>query len=306
MSKPNNIKVLIVGANGFLGTNLLKFYQNHHLYEKGYEFLAADISNNHIDIKIPFSYLDITESTNSYNTILKLKPDVIILTAALSDVDKCEVNKELAYSVNVIGPENITNICKKLKSKLIFLSTDYVFDGCKRNGYYSENDIPNPLNYYAQTKLAAENFIRNSGIDFLICRSSVFYGWNPWRLNFITWVLKCLKLNQNISITKHEVNSPTFIINLAHIILKLIEKNASGIYHTVGDCALSRYEMALKCAKIFNYNDTLILPVDSINQKAQRPENVSLDISKLKNLIGIDLKICNLDDGLKYMRANPS
>ena len=102
----------------------------------------------------------------------------------------------------------------------------------------------------------------------------------------------------------NQINSPTFVRNLALLLLKLIEKNAKEIIHTAGDCALSRYEMALKCAEIFNYDKNLIIPVQSIRQKAIRPENVGLDISKLKKLIGSELAIYSLDDGLNYMKKH--
>ena len=109
--------------------------------------------------------------------------------------------------------------------------------------------------------------IINSGIDFLICRTAVLYGWNYAKLNFIIWILNKLKQNEKTSIVSNQINSPTYIKNLAEIILRLIEKDAKGIYHTAGDVILSRYEMALLCAEVFNYNNELIVPIDSIKQK---------------------------------------
>ena len=121
-------------------------------------------------------------------------------------------------------------------------------------------------------------------------------------LNFIIWILDNLRQNKTVSIVTTQINSPTFVVNLAQIILKLIEKKARGIYHTVGDCALNRYEIALKCAEIFGFDKKLITPIDNIEQKAIRPINGSLNITKLKNLLKSDLKIYNLDEGLTYMK----
>ena len=204
--------------------------------------------------------------------------------------------------VNTDGAKNVIKACESIDAKLIFMSTDFVFDGTKTEGLYRENDAPNPLNHYGKTKYNAELLLSNSEIDYLICRTAVLYGWNTLRPNFITWILDNLQQNKPISIVSDQINSPTFVRNLAEILLKLIEKNATGIYHTTGDCALSRYEMALKCTEIFNYNDRLIKRIDSLKQKALRPKNAGLDISKLKGLITPELAVYGLVDGLNFMK----
>jgi dTDP-4-dehydrorhamnose reductase len=184
------------------------------------------------------------------------------------------------------------------------MSTDFIFDGISKKGNYNENDTPNPLSYYAKTKYKAETAIINSEIDYTICRTAVLYGWNKDKQNFITWIINKLQQNKPIQIVTDQYNSPTFVRNLAEILLKLIEKDVKGIYHTAGDCQLNRYEMAIKCAEVFNLNKELISQLESIEQKAVRPKNAGLDISKLKNLIGSELKIYNLDDGLNYMKIH--
>jgi len=235
---------------------------------------------------IPFHIMDITNAQKTMEKVTKIRPSITILTAAMTNVDQCEINKKLATKINLEGTINVLNACKKINSKLIFISTDFIFDGAKENGNYSENDVPNPLNHYAKTKYDAELFIMDSDTEYLICRASVLYGWNKWKLNFITWILENLEHEQKMSIVKNQINSPTYVKSLAQIIFKLIEKDAKGIYHTTGDCALSRYQIALKCAEIFEYNNSLIAPINSIKQKALRPANVSLNINKLKSLIG--------------------
>ena len=296
-------RILIIGANGFLGTNIIQFRdQNKNVFHDSL-FIAADLQNTNIEKVIPFYYIDITKHNDSFKKIVEISPDIIILTAAMTNVDQNEIDKDVATKINTEGPKNVLKACEKICSKLIFMSTDFVFDG-KKQGYYTEEDIPNPLNHYATTKYNAELAIINSNVEYTICRTAVLYGWNPQKLNFFTWVLEKLQKNEKLTIVTNQINNPTYVKNLAEIILKLVEKDTSGIYHTVGKDSLSRYEMALKCAEIFNYNTNLITPIKEINQKALRPNNASLDITKLKRLIGSDINIFSLEEGLEDMKIN--
>ncbi len=302
----NNLKkVLVIGANGFLGSTLFEFRDSEYLSNQNLQLVAADLVNSNLPSEVPFHMIDITNFDQTYKNISKLCPDIIILTAAMTNVDQCEVNRNLAKKINVIGTQNVVKVCKKIKSKLVFISTDFIFDGMKKREYcYNEMDIPHPLSYYAKTKFKAELLIYSSGIEYLICRTAVLYGWNKNKLNFITWVLNKLKQNKSISITTNQISSPTFVLNLAQVLMLLIEKSAKGIYHTAGDCALNRYEIALKCAEIFEFNKNLIIPVNNFRQKAMRPKNGALDITKLKKIIEPKLKMYNLEEGLFYMKEH--
>ncbi len=297
----NKNKILILGANGFLGSNIIQLRSKNKLIYKDFSFIAADLHNNYIDEAVPFYHIDITHQEDVYNRIVSLSPDIIILTAAMTNVDQNERDKQLATKINVEGPKNVIKACKQIDSKLIFMSTDFVFDGRIR-GNYTEEDIPNPINHYAKTKFDAELAIINSDIDHLICRTAVLYGWNIEKLNFITWVLKKLQNKERTNIVTNQINNPTYVRNLAEIILKLIEKKASGIYHTAGDDALSRYEIAIKCAEVFEHNKNLINPIESLNQVAIRPKNVSLNITKLKSFLGSKPKCFSLLEGLNDMK----
>jgi len=297
----NKNKILILGANGFLGSNIIQLRNKNKLIYKDFSFIAADLHNNYIDKTVPFYNIDITHQEDVYNRIVSLSPEIIILTAAMTNVDQNERDKQLATKINVEGPKNVIKACKQIDSKLIFMSTDFVFDGRIR-GNYTEEDIPNPINHYAKTKFDAELAIINSDIDHLICRTAVLYGWNIEKLNFITWVLKKLQNKERTNIVTNQINNPTYVRNLAEIILKLIEKKASGIYHTAGDDALSRYEIAIKCAEVFEHNKNLINPIESLNQVAIRPKNVSLNITKLKSFLGSKPKCFSLLEGLNDMK----
>ncbi len=296
-------KVLIIGANGFLGTNLFKFRISEMFSNQNLNLVACDLDNSNLPSDVPFHFIDITNYEQTEKIITEISPDIIILTAAMTNVDQCEVNRKLATKINVMGPLNVVNVCKKTNSKLIFISTDFIFDGMKKRDYnYNETDIPNPLSYYSRTKYKAELIIFSSGIEYLICRTAVLYGWNKKKLNFITWVLNELEQNKSISIVTNQINSPTFVVNLAQILFLLIEKSAKGIYNTAGDCVLNRYEIALRCAEIFDFNKNLITPIDYLEQKAIRPKHAGLDITKLKKEIEPELKVLNLEEGLICMK----
>lgn len=298
----NAEKVLVIGANGFLGSYLMKLGSESKIWEHKLILIASDLDNSHLNQQIPFYRIDITDTENTIRTIQEIEPYVIILTASMTDVDQCEVDKKLATKVNIVGPKNVIKACEQADSKLVFLSTDFIFDGTKEGGLYKEKDIPNPLSHYAKTKYEAEKLIQTTELDYLICRTAVLYGWNMWKLNFVTWIIEQLKEENRLSIVTDQINSPTYVENLAEIILLLIEKKTEGIYHTVGDCTLSRYEVALETAKMFNYDPNLIQPSSNFKQKAIRPKNSSLDITKLKALIGSELKIFNLKEGLYRMK----
>jgi dTDP-4-dehydrorhamnose reductase len=297
-------KLLIIGANGFLGKNLLKIYEQNATYKNKYKIYTADLLNSNIPQTFYFRKLDITNKEKTNHLIQEIHPDIIVLTAAITDVDKCEIERDIAREINFEAPKSIVEICNKTNTKLVFISTDFIFDGKKPNVPYHEQDIPNPPNYYAQTKFHAELSILYAEIEFLICRTAVLYGWNNDKPNFITWVLEKLSTGEEISIVTNQINSPTYVINLAEIIFKLIEKDQEGIFHTAGDSILSRYQMAVKCAEIFDYDKSLIHPIDNLEQTAQRPTNVGLDISKLKNVVQNEKKIYTFTDGLIHMKNN--
>ena len=300
----NLVKTLIIGANGFLGSNILSLTSIKRSLNKHFYFIAADLKNSNIPAEIPFYHIDITNSKVTTKMILKISPTIIILTSAMTDVDECERNKKKSTQINFHGTKNVIKACRKIDCKLLFMSTDFVFDGTKEKGSYNEEDMPNPLSHYGKTKYKAEQVIINSNIDYLICRTAVLYGWNKNKLNFITWILKNLEKKNPISVDTTQINNPTFVKNLTQILLKLIENNANGIFHTAGDGSLSRYEMALQCAEVFNYDKNLITPVENFYQRATRPKNAGLDIFKLKRFLGPEFKIYSLDDGLKNMKKN--
>ncbi len=280
------MKILITGSNGLLGTKLMNILSNFNV-------IGIDLrSSNSMNLKLPEN--DITKN-EIIKKIEEIRPDIIIHTAAYTDVDKCEIEKEKCYDVNVNGTKNIIEAAKLVNAKIIYISTDFVFDGKKRN--YSEDDKPNPSIYYSKTKFEGEELVKK----YLIIRSSVLYGYNNKNdnSNFVKWVIENLKENKRIKVVNDQINNPTLIDDICYAITKLI--NQTGIFHVTGSEAISRYDFALKIAEVFNLNKDLIEPITSeeLNQKAIRPKDVSLDTLKIKSL-GINMS--NIKQGLLKMK----
>lgn len=229
--------------------------------------------------------------------IRSLSPDYIALTAAMTNVDLCETDRDVAWRSNALGPKKVAEACRETGSKLIFISTDYIFNG--HHGNYSEQDEPSPLNYYGESKLAGERFIQAACPEHLILRTSVLYGWNPARLNFVTWAISSLQEGRSINIITDQHNSPTYSPDLASMILRL--KDEQGVFHASGRERISRYSFALKIAQAFGLDGSLINPVSSwqLRWKARRPRDSSLNVSKVSGII----KPLNVDEGLEEMIA---
>lgn len=278
-------KLLIIGA-GLLGSSLAHMAREDMQTSFTYNFHPAEIKgcrSYRCDI---FDCPDI---------ILALRPDYVVLTAAMTDVDKCESDRKAAWQVNALGPKRVASACKKASSKLIYISTDYVFDG--RKGNYSESDALSPVNYYAESKLAGEHYIQEICPDCLILRPSVLYGWNPTRLNFVTWIISELRQGRIINVVKDQYNSPTYSFDLAGIILNL--KDEAGLFHASGRERINRYSFALKIAETFELDSSLIRPAtsDALSWKARRPQDSSLNVSELSRIVWP----MNVSEGLKHM-----
>lgn len=268
------MKILLTGGSGLFGQAFID------LVKKTYE-LYATYNQNPLNFENALQ-LDITDVEQVKKVIEKIKPDVIVHSAAFTNVDKCEIEKEKACETNAKATENIAKIADKINAKLIYISTDYVFDGEK--GLYKEEDKTNPINYYGLTKLEGEKAVIKHCNDYVIARTSVIYGMN--KKNFATWVIDELKNGRQINIITDQWVSPTLNIDLAEQILALIEKDEKGIFHTAGGERISRYDFVMKLAEIFGFDKSLINPItsDKLNWIAKRPKDSSLDVSKISNI----------------------
>jgi dTDP-4-dehydrorhamnose reductase len=245
--------------------------------------------------------LDITDATEVLNLLSEIKPDVVIHTASETNVDKCEIEKEQAWKINVEGTRNIAEACQKVNAKLVYISTDYVFDGEK--GFYNEEDKPNPVNYYGLTKLEGEKQVIEYCKNYAILRTSVLYGWHPWKQNFATWIINKLKQQQEITVVEDHYNTPTLADNLAEMAIEVAEKDLRGLYHASGSERISRYEFAKQIAKTFDLNSDLIKPVkmDQLTAWiAKRPRDSSLNTNKIQKQL--KTKPLNITEGLNRMK----
>jgi len=270
MEENLQMKILVTGGSGLLGQALMNMFQDEEIYGTYYQ---------HPSTQKNMMYLDINSGEDVTNLIQKIKPHVVIHTAALTDVDDCEVHKQKATQINVEGTRNLVSSTHQIEAKFVYVSTDYVFDGEK--GWYNEEDTPSPINVYGETKLAGEKVVEQECSDFLIARTSVIYG--SAEGNFATWILSQLSQGKQISIVDDQYASPTYNHDLAEQLKALIEKDVRGIFHTAGGERMNRYQFALKVADVFGFDNELIKPVDMNTLKwiARRPHDSSLDISKI-------------------------
>jgi dTDP-4-dehydrorhamnose reductase len=287
-------KVLLLGSRGYLGSYLVKYAP------KDITLIVSARDKEHYIGKFEFLELDITNREQVIKEIAKLKPYVVINAAANALPDLAEEKKEWTYSVNVTGVSNIIEGCKKSNSKLIHISTDYVFSGEKGN--YTEEDVTKPVNYYGETKLEAEKLVKSSGLKYLICRTSVLYG---LKLDYQRRVLfyevyDKLKENKDVIVQETQIASPTLVDDLALCIYKMLDFEKSGIYHTSSSNPVSRYEYAIKLAEIFNLDKKLIKPVQMVKKTAVRPLNTSLNTSKVQK--DFKVKFRTIEDGLKFIK----
>lgn len=288
------MKILITGASGLLGYKIAKI-----AVERGYEVYAA-YGRHEINVGIPIQ-LNLTNSEKIHKVICKLKPDAIIHTAAYTDVDGCEINRELAWKVNAEATGIIAKASAITSAHMVYVSTDYVFDGEK--GLYSEGDPPNPISYYGYTKLKGEEFTGKYCQKYCIARSSVIYGWAYTdKQNFATWVMNSLKQGKEIRVVTDQNVSPTLNTNLAEMLLEVAERGITGILHTAGATRTSRYDFAQKLARIFNLNNTLIksITINEVSWKAKRPKDSSLNVNKALTIL--NHKPLELEKALKNMK----
>ena len=248
--------------------------------------------------------LDITQKERTVETTVRLDPFCVVHAAAETNVDLCEGDREHARRINVEGTANIVEGCVRVGAKMIFISTDYVFDCTKGN--YSEIDQPNPISFYGLSKLEAERIVTSKLPDALTIRTSVLYGWHPSKLNFATWVLKGLREHQTLKVVKDHINSPTLANNLAAAIHVALEQNSQGLLHVAGSERINRFDFARRIAKSFNLDENLLVPVEmrDLNWIARRPRDSSLDVGKAEKEMGIEL--FGVDRGLEEMlRSQP-
>lgn len=280
------IDYLITGSNGLLGQKIIAELQN-----KNVTFLGTSKGVNRNPWLNNEDYLDVdlTDDQKFHEVLANIHPKFIINTAALTNVDLCEDQRDLCDALNVEAVRMLLNFAKERQAKLVHVSTDFVFDGS--DGPYVETDKPNPLSYYGKSKLLSENILHNSTYEnWAIVRTIIVYGTAAElsRSNIVLWAMDALVKGDEMNIVNDQFRSPTFAEDLAIGCLLICEKNKSGIYHLSGEKTLSIYEFVLSIAKYLKVETKNVNAISSenLNQKAKRPPRTGFDISKAKRELG--------------------
>lgn len=280
------MKVLITGANGFLG-----HYLTQQLLQKRTEVIATGKGN----CRLPFSGaanfvyapMDFSEAENVKAVFGQHKPTVVVHAGAISKPDECEENNEATWLANVTGTANLLATAEKNNCPFIYISTDFVFDGVK--GMYTETDEPNPVNYYGQTKLAAEKLVQRYDGNWAIVRTVLVYG-KPLsgRSNILTIIKEKLEKGERYKVVSDQIRTPTYVEDLATGIILIIDKNKTGTWHLSGADVLTPYAMACAAADYLQLDKNLLTEVTaaSFTQPAVRPPKTGFNISKAKSELG--------------------
>ena len=294
------MKILVTGANGLLGQHLVKL-----LLDNNYQVIATGKgSRRHLfSDKTDFRYyqIDITNDLELHDVMRTETPDIIIHTAAMTQVDACELNRDECYSINVLGTSNVIRCAELYSRHLIYISTDFVFDG--NAGNYKEADALNPVNWYGLTKKQAEEFVQDCKMPWAIARTCLVYGNSLQgnRSNIVNWVKDKLEQHEKIKVVDDQLRTPTYIEDLAKGILLMIEKKVRGIFHISGKDILTPYRMAIQTADFFSLDKSLIEKVNAntFSQVARRPQKTGLLIDKAKKELGYEP--VSFDEGLRKM-----
>jgi len=279
-------KILITGSNGLLGQKLVSLLAN----QADIHLIATARGNNRLSFTEGYEYqeMDITNPEQVAEVIERIQPSAIIHTAAMTNVDQCEFEKDLCWAMNVKAVEYLAEACEKHNIYLCHLSTDFVFDGI--DGPYSEEAQPSPVSYYGWTKYAAEEVVRRSTCRWSIARTVLVYGIvsDMSRSNIILWVKKSLEEGKNIKVVTDQFRTPTLAEDLAKGCWLMTDKEAEGIFHISGKDFLTPYEMAIKTADFFQLDKSLISTANASNftQPAKRPPRTGFILDKAISVLG--------------------
>jgi dTDP-4-dehydrorhamnose reductase len=293
-SLKNMKKLLVIGGSGLVGSSILQY--------NPYSWDISATYNLHPQnmIHANFIKIDLLDDANPIlDLIEKIQPDFVVHAVAYPSVDFCEDEHLLADKLHVDKTQKISEICKKIDSKLLFLSTDAVFEG-ELNKKYIENDPTNPVNYYGQTKLRAEKIVLNSSKNNVVLRTAVVYGYHK-KSRFTNWILDYLQQNKVIDPFIDQYNTPTLVNDLVKSIFLIFQKDISGLFHATGPSCVNRFEFAMKLAEKFNYDKSLIKPVTSKEKKQDAPRPISTCLNSKKLEQAINFQFTNLEDGISLI-----
>jgi len=272
------MKFLVTGSSGLVGRQVV-----YDLQEAG-ETVYSAYHNSKPEFGNPIP-IDLNSYEKLKDNIEKIKPDSIIHLAALTDVDRCEREKEIALKINSKASEFLAKQAAKNYSFFIYVSTDYVFDG--ETGMKKESDPTNPVDFYGKSKLEGEKSVMNLASSWCIARTSTPYGIHPKKKSFPIWLTENLLKKQEIGVVVDQFTSPTYVPNLSKMLIEIAKREIVGIIHTAGATRISRYDMAVLIAEKLNLDKKLLKKtnIDNMSWEAKRPKDSSLDISKAFSIL---------------------
>ena len=281
----------VIGASGLVGQALLRVLENNQ-YE-----VTGTYATHPADGLIS---LDIADASAVYDFFRQIQPRTVFLTAALTHVDYCEDHPEEAFQTNTEGCKNIAKEAARSRSKLVYYSTDYIFDG--KSGPYDEEDQPCPTSNYGKSKLEAERVIQETLEDYLILRTTVVYGWDRRSKNFAMQVYQKLQAGIPMQVPEDQVGNPTLVDYLAEASIRLVQQETRGIVNVVGKDLLSRSEFGKALARAYGLDPEMITPVPTarLKQRALRPLCGGLQTERLSQLLGTEAM--SLEEALKRLR----
>ncbi|MCX6706119.1 MAG: NAD(P)-dependent oxidoreductase [Candidatus Woesebacteria bacterium] len=292
------MKVLLTGSTGLLGEHIIENLSGCKILAT-YHHIKPRIKTKNVI----YHKLDLANKKGIYDLIKRNRPEVIIHTASIGNVDYCETHKKEARQINCVATKNLFLAGKKINAKFVFFSTNAIFDG--ENPPYNEDSATNPLDYYGKTKLETEKFLLDQGGNTLIIRLMTMYGWNnpAERNNPVTWIINMLKNGKKIKVVNDIFNNYLYVEDAIEVVWRLLIKSKQGIYNVAGSETINRFELAKKIAKLFKLPKELIEPVTSsyFPQLAPRPKDSSFDIRKIIKETGYMPK--NVEEGLLTMKS---
>lgn len=279
------MKILATGLSGLVGSRIEELLNDKYTFE-----------SSEVNIEDKEKILEKVTSSNS---------EIVLHLAAKTDVDGCEKDKELgengeAWRVNVAGTKNIVDACLETNKKLIYISTDFVFDGESKTPYSEENK-GNPINWYGKTKYEAENIVKNSNLDFLILRIAYPFRKNFTKNDFARKLVDLISQGTKVSMVTDHIMTPTFIDDIAYALESLIENKTRGVFHVVGSQFVSPYDCAIKIADTFGFDKSLISQTtreEFFKNRATRPFYLGLKNDKIGEL---KIKMRTFEEGLKEL-----
>jgi dTDP-4-dehydrorhamnose reductase len=291
-------RIWVTGYGGFVGSHVVRLacasFEVHAISRRAFPAVRKDAQYHVVDLT-DAAGLDVVFTANP--------PDVVIHCAAYADIDFCQRNRSEAEAVNVTVVQRLTDRCGERGIRLVHCSTDTVFDG--RRGRYAEIDAPNPVNFYGETKVRAEQIVSKLP-SHLIARVALVMGFPALGAgnSFLAKLIANAKTGTPTPFPENEVRSPVDVITLALALLELADRAETGIIHLAGNTRLNRYEMGLQLAAKLGISSELIRPVDSnaMEHRAPRPIDVSLDNSKARSLLATPMR--GLTDGLRLVQQH--